>query len=152
TGSRASASTPTSSRPASAPRRRGRALPLYRKGRVCRLHTRPSFCRPMRFATALVVLFAHAAPVLAQEGVGCLLDRTDPGYRQAQAFLDVNGVRAGLFNRGQLFFSGGDLYYEVPKGSGIHSLFAAGLWVGGLVNGELRIAAATYAQGGENYE
>lgn len=70
----------------------------------------------------------------------------------ATSDLDINGVRARIFNGGQLFYNGQTASYEVPRGSGIHSLFAAGIWMGGKVNGELRTAAATYAQGSENYE
>ena len=100
---------------------------------------------PYRFLF-LVLLLLAAPAALAQPG-GCPRPARTP-----LAFLDVNGVRAGLFNRGQLFFSGGDPHYEVPKGSGINAHFAAGIWIGGLVDGELRTAAATYAQGGEDYE
>src|SRR5690606_14892407 len=65
--------------------------------------------------------------------------------------LDVNNVRADLYNTGQLFYPAGP-GYEVPKGSGNHAIFATGLWIGGLADGELRMAAATYAQVGEDYE
>ena len=65
----------------------------------------------------------------------------------AQVDLDANNVRARMFNTGQLFFNGGNGEYEVPRGSGLVSVFASGIWVGGQVDGELRMAAATYAQG-----
>ncbi len=68
---------------------------------------------------------------------------------QAEAYLDVGNVRARILNNGNLFWRRGEPrnephVYEVPKGSGINSMFAAGLWVGGLVNGELRMAASRY--------
>ena len=63
---------------------------------------------------------------------------------QAEAYLDVGNVRARIFNNGGLFWRGSPHVYEVPKGGGINSMFAAGLWVGGLVNGELRTAASRY--------
>ncbi len=66
--------------------------------------------------------------------------------------LDINNVRARLFNKGNLFFNGGTPLYEVPAGSGISPIFAGGIWIGGTVNGQVRTAAATYAQGGEDYE
>jgi hypothetical protein len=66
--------------------------------------------------------------------------------------LDINNVRARLYNKGNLFFDGGDPNYEVPIGSGLTSIFAGGIWIGGTVGGQIRTAAATYAQGGENYE
>ncbi|MEM8558056.1 MAG: hypothetical protein AAGG50_09565, partial [Bacteroidota bacterium] len=63
----------------------------------------------------------------------------------ATADLDVGGVRARLYNSGNLFWRGGDPLYEVPKGSGISALFTAGIWVGGTVDGALRMAAADYS-------
>ncbi|MEM8601419.1 MAG: hypothetical protein AAGF99_16000, partial [Bacteroidota bacterium] len=63
----------------------------------------------------------------------------------ASADLDVGGVRARLYNTGGLFWRGGDPVYEVPKGSGIQAMFAAGIWFGGTVDGELRFAGADYS-------
>ena len=79
-------------------------------------------------------------------------DTGDCSTGTAQVDLDANNVRGRLFNTGQLFFNGGNGEYEIPRGSGIISVFASGIWVGGTVDGELRMAAATYAQSGENYE
>ncbi len=64
--------------------------------------------------------------------------------------LDVNNVRARLHNNGMLFFPSS--VYEVPKGSGLHSIYASGIWIGGQVGDELRVAASTYAQFGADYE
>ena len=63
---------------------------------------------------------------------------------QAYADLEVNNIRARLFNTGGLFWKGGDPVYEVPKDSGIHSMFAAGLWIGGMIGEELHFAGADY--------
>jgi hypothetical protein len=98
----------------------------------------------MRLATASVLLLL-AAPVLAQTPGDCALGT-------AFTTLDAGDVRARLFNQGNLFWDGGAPLYEVPEGSGISPLYAAGIWVGGHVGGELRTAAATYAQGPEGYE
>jgi hypothetical protein len=72
----------------------------------------------------------------------------------AKADLSINNVRA-------LILSGGDMWwdqglevarYEVPKGSGKHSYFAAALWIGGLdQGGQLRTAAQTYRQTGNDF-
>lgn len=62
----------------------------------------------------------------------------------AEAFLDVNNVRARIFNNGALFWSGSPHVYEVPKYGGSNALFSAGIWIGGKVNNELRMAASTY--------
>lgn len=74
---------------------------------------------------------------------------------EAFADLDVNNVRARLYNTGNLFYgsagtAGTD--YEIPRGSGLSPIFAHGIWVGGQADGELRMAAATYAQGNADYE
>ena len=63
----------------------------------------------------------------------------------ATAQLDVGDVQAGLYNTGGLFWRGGDPLYEVPKGSDKHTFFAAGLWIGGLVQDTVRFAGADYA-------
>ena len=72
----------------------------------------------------------------------------------ARADININNVRA-------LIMSGGDMWwdqglgvprYEVPKGSGKHSYFAAALWIGGLdQGGQLRTAAQTYRQTGNDF-
>ncbi|MEO0557762.1 MAG: T9SS type A sorting domain-containing protein [Bacteroidota bacterium] len=91
----------------------------------------------------LLVLLASAmlaAPALAQTPGSCT-----PGT--AERFLDASNVQASLFTNGNLFFGGsttsGDGYL-VPKISGNSPLFAAGIWLSGTVNGEIRVAAARY--------
>jgi len=87
------------------------------------------------FAIALV-----ASPGFAQTPGSCALGT-------AQEFLDASNVQASLLNNGNLFFGGsttsGDGYL-VPKASGNSPIFAAGIWVGGTVNGESRVSAARY--------
>jgi hypothetical protein len=67
--------------------------------------------------------------------------------------LQLNNVRT-------LIHTGGDMWwdlvqtprYEIPKGSGKHSLFAGALWMGGLdVNGQLKLAAQMYRTTGVDY-
>ncbi len=62
----------------------------------------------------------------------------------ASADLDINNVRARLYNTGGLFWKGAGPLYNVPKGTQGNSIFASGIWLGGLVNGELRFAGSTY--------
>jgi hypothetical protein len=64
--------------------------------------------------------------------------------------LDVNNVRARLYNMGGLFWKGAGNVYNVPKalpGQPIspNAIFAAGIWMGGTVGGQLRMGAATYS-------
>ncbi len=73
----------------------------------------------------------------------------------AQVDLDIANVRARILNGGDMWWdavnSVGPMY-EVPKGSGKHSLFSGGLWVGGIdASTNLHIAAQTYRQGGLDY-
>ncbi len=61
-----------------------------------------------------------------------------------EAFLDVNNVRARILNNGNLFWRGDPFVYEVPKGGGANAIFTSGIWIGGFVGGQLRVAAARY--------
>jgi len=65
----------------------------------------------------------------------------------AQRFLSNSFLKASVFNTGTLFFGGsttsGDGYLT-PKQNGTSSLFAASLWLGGVVEGGERVAAARY--------
>ncbi|MEX0967305.1 MAG: T9SS type A sorting domain-containing protein [Bacteroidia bacterium] len=67
--------------------------------------------------------------------------------------LESNNVRAVIHNGGDMFynldFTPG---FEVPGGSGKHTLFGAALWIGGLDAGRnLHLAAMTYRQGGYDF-
>lgn len=59
-----------------------------------------------------------------------------------EAYLDINNVRARILNTGGLFYRGEPSVYEVPRGSGIHSIFALSTWFAGRIEGELRASAA----------
>lgn len=91
-----------------------------------------------RLTAALVgalALIGLATPAQAQ--ASC-----DTG--SAAVNIDVNNVQATLYNIGGLFWRGSGARYEVPKNSGLQSIFASGIWVGGEVDGELRFAGSTY--------
>ncbi|MDX1408975.1 MAG: hypothetical protein R3330_12595, partial [Saprospiraceae bacterium] len=91
----------------------------------------------MRLATAFILLL-FSSTAFAQTSGYCL-----PG--RAEATLDIGDVRATVFNNGSLFFGdSGPAQYIVPESSGVSPFFAAGLWVGGLVEGELRFSGETY--------
>ncbi len=87
--------------------------------------------------TTVLLLLVGAKPAEAQKVGTC----TSP---LGEAYLDIGNVRARLFNNGNLFWRGSPAVYEVPKGGGASTMFNAGVWVGGLVGGELRVAAARY--------
>jgi len=94
----------------------------------------------MGWAPTLVLFMgALALPALAQTTGTC-------APAEAEMFLNVNNVRARIFNNGNLFWGGGGdrIYYEVPKDSGINALSNSSIWIGGLVQDELRVAASRY--------
>ena len=69
--------------------------------------------------------------------------------------LDINNVRAGIANRGDMHWNvggNGNGLYEVPKGSGKNSNFASALWIGGYDNAnQLHGASQTYRQSGVDF-
>ncbi|MBW8050836.1 MAG: T9SS type A sorting domain-containing protein [Cytophagales bacterium] len=65
----------------------------------------------------------------------------------SKATLDINNVRAGLLNGGDMWWDSNQAIYEVPKGSGKHAIFAGAIWFGGLdQGGQLMVAAQRYRQ------
>src|SRR5690606_40083287 len=92
----------------------------------------------MRPATPLLLALLLAAAARAQTPGDCALG-------QARAALAISDVRATLFNTGSLFFGDGvQAGSVVPVATGHSPIFAAGIWIGGKVNGEVRTAGATY--------
>ena len=85
----------------------------------------------------LVLGFGLVAEVNAQSTSNC-----QPAL--GVAFLDVNNVRASIYNNGGLFWRGSAAVYEVPKGAGVQAIFASGIWIAGEVGGQLRAAATRY--------
>jgi hypothetical protein len=71
----------------------------------------------------------------------------------ASTDLDIANVRAAIMTGGDMWWDLiGSARYEVPKGSGKNSLFAGALWIGGYDdNGNLRVAAQTYRQDGNDF-
>ena len=71
----------------------------------------------------------------------------------AQTFdnLDTNNIDTRLNASGDLFWDyvTQNPKFEVPKGNGIHSIFAGNMWIGGLdTSGQLHIAANRYRTSG----
>lgn len=77
----------------------------------------------------------------------------------AQTYLEINNIKAGLLNGGDLWWDGNaNPMYEAPKvpvGSGVtpkHSIFAGALWIGGVdPGGQLKVSAMTYRQDGNDF-
>ncbi len=68
----------------------------------------------------------------------------------AQDTFDINGVNTKV-GPAAFMWDLNDARYEVPKGSGKHSIFAHEFWFGGVDDGgQLRVAAMTYRQHGND--
>jgi len=68
--------------------------------------------------------------------------------------LDINNVRARYLTGGDMWWDQGSQVaaYEVPINSGKSSQFAASCWIGGVdPQGQLKVAAQTYRQDGNDY-
>lgn len=73
---------------------------------------------------------------------------------KSRADLDINNVRCPIWINGDMWWDlSGDALYEIPQGSGKHSLFAGAIWIGGLEAGSnnLKVAAQTYRQSGSDF-
>ncbi len=70
----------------------------------------------------------------------------------AQTLLDINNVKTTILNGGDMWWDLTNGRYEIPKGSGKHSMFAGALWIGGMDdNGQIKVAGQTYRQSGSDY-
>src|SRR5688572_12315542 len=86
---------------------------------------------------------------------GAFAQRTQP-YGVASAHIDVTNINATILTGGDMFHNltptgsspNFSQSFEVPRGSGIHSIFAGSLWIGGRDNANnLYVSAQTYRQG-----
>ena len=92
----------------------------------------------------LLALLIGAAPQAFGQSAPTPGNCTSP---RAERDLDVNNVLARMFNTGSLFFGNATTNaegYLVPQASGNSPIFASGIWIGGRVNGQLRVAGSTY--------
>lgn len=66
--------------------------------------------------------------------------------------LDVNNVKAGILTGSDMHWNLSDPRYEVPKGSGLQTVFTSAHWIGGIdAGGQVRVAAQTYRQTGLDF-
>lgn len=89
---------------------------------------------------------SHPKPQLDSRAASC-----NPASSQMD--LAINAVRARIYNGGDMWWDlQGSPRYEIPAGSGKHSLFASSLWIGGMdIGGNLKVAAQTYRQTGNDF-
>ena len=71
----------------------------------------------------------------------------------SKMYLEFNDVKALIEQGGSMFqYRAGTAVasYEIPKGTGLHVIFAGALWMGGTdVNGQLKLAALRYRSGND---
>jgi hypothetical protein len=90
---------------------------------------------------------AHKTQKITAATVGC-----QPAISAID--LDINNVAARLMTGGDMWWNIGEQVaaYEVPASSGKSSQFAASCWIGGIdQQGQLKVAAQTYRQDGNDY-
>lgn len=87
-------------------------------------------------------------PEITGKMAGCL-----PATQQRD--LNVNNVRTTILNGGDMWWNLSNARYEIPKVQtgqvAKNSLFAGALWIGGVANGNLKLAAQTYRQSGNDF-
>lgn len=78
---------------------------------------------------------------------------TDYHTKEIPSVLDINNLHAPLMVRGDLFFlsKNGVTNLSVRSNAQKQISYTAGLWMGGLSDGNLHIAAGTYRQSGIDY-
>lgn len=122
--------------------------------------------RMTRSLLGLVAAALMALPASARENIG-MSGRHAAAYRTlandcndatSQIDLDINNVRARLLGAGDFWWDLNNARYVVPKvdpATGeveVSSLFAGALWLGGIdAGGQLKIAAQTYRQSGNDF-
>lgn len=114
----------------------------------------------------LSLMLLSSGFLYAAENVGVKMNKTivqkkrvEAGCDPASAAvdLDINNVRARIMNGGDMWWDlVGSARYEVPKVTEAgeirrHSLFAGALWIGGIENNNLKLAAMTYRQNGSDF-
>ncbi|MCB9447234.1 MAG: T9SS type A sorting domain-containing protein [Flavobacteriales bacterium] len=85
-------------------------------------------------------------PALAQQPAPCYPPT-------ARVDLDINNVRATLSNGNDVWWDDYKGAYEIPKGSGITSMYTCAMWCSAIdANGQLKVAAPSYrSKGGAEY-
>lgn len=114
--------------------------------------------------TFTVFLFIAAITVQAKEHVSNKNKDNKPQMRlqslsyncaagTSTTLLNINNVKTSIMNGGDMWWDlQGDARYEIPIGSGKHSLFAGALWIGGKDdNNQLKVAAQTYRSNGDDF-
>ena len=83
---------------------------------------------------------------------GCVAIIAGCQQSASQIEMDINNVRTTIQAGGDMWWDLDNGKYEIPKGSGKHSIFAGSLWIGGMDDqGNIKVAAQTYRQDGNDF-
>ena len=87
--------------------------------------------------------FSYVGVPEAKKGAVKLAKNATVDY---DTWIDINNVRMVTSNRGSIAWDNvtGNAGLEYPKGTGKLAIFAAGIWMGGMVGGELRYIMCDY--------
>ncbi|TAE79555.1 MAG: hypothetical protein EAY81_11145 [Bacteroidetes bacterium] len=114
----------------------------------------------------LYMLMSGILPLSAKENIGLPKDPNPPqggilgkmtncAPATQQKDLDVNNVRTTILNGGDMWWNLSNARYEIPKVQAgqvaKNSLFSGALWIGGVSSGNLKLAAQTYRQSGNDF-
>ena len=93
----------------------------------------------------IIILSSHFQHGYSQEQANCF-------QPTAQTHLDIGKVSTVILNGGDMWWDLSQGIYEVPKGSGKHSVFNGSLWLGAIDDeNNLKVAAQSYRQGGSDF-
>jgi len=104
--------------------------------------------------TLLYVVCDNGTPSLCDTAYIFIIVPYDTTTFPYYSFLNINNIKARFNVSGSDFwdFSTATPSFEAPKGSGKHSMFTSGLWIGGKdSNDSLHIAAVRYLSSGNDY-
>lgn len=102
----------------------------------------------LRCAAALAALALSAAPLRSAPPPGRSAPPAPAGSQVLDytGLIDANQIGMRATNVGSLAYDVPELApgFEYPRGSGKHAIFAAGLWLGAQVSGQVRVAIVDY--------
>ncbi len=100
------------------------------------------------------ILWTCASLLLGSFTFALVAQTSDCDSPSSNTEMRSNNVNARIFNSGALYFDpvSFDLGYEIPKGSGKHSMYTISLWIGAKdLGGNLKLAAGTYSIEGSDF-
>jgi len=117
--------------------------------------------RTRKTLLSLAIATAVCGAAMAKENIGTHAKQnvnrtlaTGCAVDAGSAYMQINNVRARIMDEGDMWWDPGAGLprYYVPGAGQVCSLFAGALWVGGVdAGGQLKVAAMTYRQNGEDF-